>query len=391
MMSFQELTLIPDIKKRLKELEFDKLFPIQEEAIMPLLQGHDVIGQAKTGTGKTAAYAIPIIEKLRPRGGVQALIIVPTRELAQQVEQQFKDIAKYIPLRFLAVFGGAPIGRQIEKLSTADVVIGTPGRLIDHLSRGTLRLEKTKILVIDEADRMLDMGFIDDVRFITSHLSKDRQTCMFSATMQKEVIRLAETTMKDPVKILVDADEISVEGIEQLYCMVERRFKLQTLYELLRQFKWSKILVFVSTRRQADWLADRLDSVITAQKLHGGLPQSRRNEVLRRFREDERSMIVATDLAARGIDIPSINCVINYDMPRDPLTYFHRIGRTGRAGGQGTAISIVSYEDGPALAAVKSITKVQFRELARESTKYQRSNPWSNRTVDQPPLIESVF
>jgi len=173
MSNFQDLALIPDVKIRLKELEFDELFPIQEKAISPILKGRDVIGQAKTGTGKTAAYAIPIIEKLRKKNGVQALIIIPTRELAQQVVNQFKDIAKYTPFRFLAIFGGEPIGRQIREIPKADVVMGTPGRLIDHLARGTLHLNRTEILVIDEADRMLDMGFIDDVRFIIGHLPKN--------------------------------------------------------------------------------------------------------------------------------------------------------------------------------------------------------------------------
>ncbi len=389
MSTFQELALIPDVKRRLVELRFDELFPIQEEAITPLLEGRDLIGQAKTGTGKTAAYIIPIIEKLRPGKGVQALIIVPTRELAQQVKQQFLEIGKYTPSHFTALFGGEPIEGQIREIPKADVVMGTPGRLIDHLSRGTLRLAGTRMLVIDEADRMLDMGFIDDVREIISHLPKERQTCMFSATMPDEVIQLAETSMRNPVKILVDRDEISVEGIEQLYCIVERRHKLQTLLELVRQYRWRKILVFVASRRQADWLSDKLRERIPVQKLHGGLPQPRRERALRLFREGGRAMIVATDLAGRGIDIPGIDCVINYDMPRDPLTYFHRVGRTGRAGGRGTAVSLVTYDEGPDLAAVKSLTRIQLKELI-----WQRRNAQSNWVAEareQQQLVQSLF
>lgn len=391
MSNFQDLMLIPNIKKRLDELKFDTLFPIQEEAITPILKGQDVIGQAKTGTGKTAAYAIPIIEKLRKEKGVQALIIVPTRELAQQVESQFQDIGKYTHFSFLAIYGGEPIGKQIIRIPKANVVIGTPGRTIDHLSRGTLRLDKTEILVLDEADRMLDMGFIDDVRFIIEHLPRERQTCMFSATMPEEVIRLAKTSMNNPVKILVDKDEISVEGIEQLYCLVERRHKLHTLTELIKQFKWRKILIFVATRRQADWLEEKLNRVTFAQKLHGGLTQSRRDSVMRLFKKHERSIIIATDLAARGLDIVDIDCIINYDMPQEPLTYFHRIGRTGRAGGQGTAVSIVSYEDGPMLAAIKSFTKIQLKELSRQHLNNQRFALWTRSTPEHRQLVETIF
>jgi ATP-dependent RNA helicase DeaD len=389
--NFQDLALIPDVKIRLKELEFDELFPIQEKAISPILEGRDVIGQAKTGTGKTAAYAIPIIEKLHKKNGVQALIIIPTRELAQQVVNQFKDIAKYTPFHFLAIFGGEPIGRQIREIPKADVVMGTPGRLIDHLARGTLHLNETEILVIDEADRMLDMGFIDDVRFIISHLPKNRQTCMFSATMPEDVTRLAKTSMNNPVKIFVDEDEISVESIEQLYCLVERRYKLQTLNELIHQFRWKKILIFVATRRQADWLAEKLNRVIATQKLHGGLTQSRRNFVMRRFRNFEKSIIVATDLAARGIDITNIDCIINYDMPQEPLTYFHRIGRTGRAGGQGTSISIVSYEDRSMLATIKSFTNIQLKELIRKHRNNQRFGTWMKGSPESSQFVEEFY
>ena len=391
MSNFQDLALIPNVKIRLKELEFDELFPIQEKAISPILEGQDVIGQAKTGTGKTAAYAIPIIEKLRKKNRVQALIIIPTRELAQQVVNQFKDIAKYTPFRFLAIFGGEPIGRQIREIPKADVVMGTPGRLIDHLTRGTLHLNETEILVIDEADRMLDMGFIDDVRFIINHLPKNRQTCMFSATMPEEVTRLAKASMNNPVKIFVDEDEISVESIEQLYCLVERRRKLQTLNELIHQFRWKKILIFVATRRQADWLAEKLNRVTAAQKLHGGLTQSRRNLVMRQFRNSERCIIVATDLAARGIDITDIDCIINYDMPKEPLIYFHRIGRTGRAGGKGTSISIVSYEDRSMLATIKSFTNIQLKELTRKHHNNQRFAAWMKGSPEPDPFVEEIY
>ena len=387
MTNFQDLILIPNIKRRLKELQFEELFPIQEEAMHPVLEGKDVIGQAKTGTGKTAAYAIPIVERLRQKDEIQALIIVPTRELAQQVERQFEDIGKYTPFHFSSVFGGASIDRQITEIAKAQVVIGTPGRLIDHLSRGTLSLEKTRTLVIDEADRLLDMGFIDDVRYIISHIPRERQTCMFSATMPEEIIQLAQTSMHNPIKILVDRDEISVEGIEQLYCLVERRRKYRTLLDLLKQFYWRKILIFVDSRRQADWLTLKLNKTIRTQKLHGGLPQSRRNAVMRQFLGSGRNVIVATDLAARGLDVEGIDCVINYDMPLEPLTYFHRIGRTGRAGKAGTAISIVSYEDGPILAAVKSLTKIQPKELSLGGRKFGK---WE-KGVMQNPLVESIY
>jgi ATP-dependent RNA helicase DeaD len=319
------------------------------------------------------------------------LIIIPTRELAQQVVNQFKDIAKYTPFRFLAIFGGESIERQIREIPKADVVMGTPGRLIDHLARGTLRLDRTEILIIDEADRMLDMGFIDDVRFIIGHLPKNRQTCMFSATMPEEVTRLARASMNNPVKIFVDEDEISVESIEQFYCLVERRRKLQTLNELIHQFRWKKILIFVATRRQADWLAEKLNRVTAAQKLHGGLTQSRRNFVMRRFRNFEKSIIVATDLAARGLDITDIDCIINYDMPQEPLTYFHRIGRTGRAGGPGTSVSIVSYEDRSMLETIKSFTNIQLKELNRKHNDNQRFGKWIEGPPEYSQYIEELY
>jgi ATP-dependent RNA helicase DeaD len=390
MSTFQELALTSNVKTRLKELKFNELFPIQEEAISPLLKGQDVIGQAKTGTGKTAAYAIPIIEKLRKQNEVQALIIVPTRELAQQVENQFKDLARYTSYHFTAIFGGEPIGRQIAKIPRTHVIIGTPGRLIDHLSRGTLHLDKIRTLVIDEADRMLDMGFIDDLRFIINHLPKNRQTCMFSATMPQDAIRLAKTSMNNPVKILVDKDEISVEEIEQQYCLVERKYKLPTLIELIRQFRWRKILIFAATRWRTEWLVDKLNRVIVTQALHGGLSQPKRDAVLQLFRNATRNIIVATDLASRGIDIADIECIINYDMPQDPLTYFHRIGRTGRAGEHGIAVSIVSYEDGPILASIKSLTKIQLKELTRQHLS-NRSVSWTQKPTDQNQLVESIF
>ncbi len=390
MSNFQELALTSNVKTRLKELKFNELFPIQEEAINPLLKGHDVIGQAKTGTGKTATYVIPIIEKLRKQHIVQALVIVPTRELAQQVENHFKDLARYTSYNFTAIFGGEPIERQIAKIPRTHVIIGTPGRLLDHLSRGTLHLDEIRTLVIDEADRMLDMGFIDDLRLIIDHLPKNRQTCMFSATMPQDAIRLAKASMNNPVKILVDKDEISVEEIEQQYCLVERRYKLSTLIELIKQYQWRKILIFAATRWRTEWLVEKLNRVIITQALHGGLSQPKRDAVLRLFRNTTRNIIVATDLASRGIDIADIECIINYDMPQDPNTYFHRIGRTGRAGERGIAVSIVSYEDGPILASIKSLTKIQLKELTRHRLS-DRSVSWTQKPADEKQLVESIF
>jgi len=371
MNQFDELPLSPDLKKSLEELKFIQMFPIQAEAIPTILGGSDVIGQAHTGTGKTAAYALPMLERLNSASlNVEGLVIVPTRELAKQVAEDIQSFGKYRSFKVLPVFGGQSIEVQIEKLQRkVQIVVGTPGRLIDHLRRRTLDLGHVKFLVLDEADRMLEMGFVEDVRFILEHIPKDRQTCLFSATMPEEVLGIAESYMRNPEKILVDKDEIALNEIEQFYCVVERRRKFKTLCELIDQLQIRRAIIFCATKLETDRLAEQLERRhYPTLALHADLTQSRRDYVMDRFEKTDVLLLVATDLAARGLDIEKVDFIINYDVPNDPLMYFHRIGRTARAGDHGTAITLVTYEEGSELEEIRSMTNTNLKELVEESS-----------------------
>jgi len=370
MSQFDELPLGPDLKKRLGELKFIQMFPIQAEAIPTILGGSDVIGQAHTGTGKTGAYALPMLERLSSASlNVEALVIVPTRELAKQVAQDIQSFGKYTSFKVLPVYGGQSIEVQIEKLRRkVQIIVGTPGRLIDHLRRRSLDLSHVKLLVLDEADRMLEMGFVEDVSFILEHIPRNRQTCLFSATMPEEVLRIAERYMRNPEKILIDKDEIALDEIEQLYCVVEQRRKFKTLCELIDQFKIRRAIIFCGTKLETDRLTEQLERrQYPTLALHADLTQSRRDYVMDRFEKGSALLLVATDLAARGLDIEKVDYIINYDVPRDPLMYFHRIGRTARAGNHGTAITLVTYEEGWELEEIRSMTNTYLKELVEKS------------------------
>jgi len=370
MSQFDELSLRPDLKKSLRELKFIQMFPIQANAIPIILRGSDVIGQAHTGTGKTAAYALPMLERLSPTSlNVEGLAIVPTRELAKQVAEDIQSFGKYTSFKVLPVYGGQSIEVQIEKLRRkVQIIVGTPGRLIDHLRRRSLDLSHVKLLVLDEADRMLEMGFVEDVIFILEHIPRNRQTCLFSATMPEEVLRIAERYMRNPEKILIDKDEIALEEIEQLYCVVEQRRKFKTLCELIDQFKIRRAIIFCGTKLETDRLAEQLERQhYSTLALHADLTQSRRDYVMDRFERGSALLLVATELAARGLDIEKVDYIINYDVPRDPLMYFHRIGRTARAGNHGTAITLVTYEEGSELEEIRSMTNTDLKELVEKT------------------------
>jgi ATP-dependent RNA helicase DeaD len=363
---FKDLPLSPEVMKGIEELGFDDLFPIQAQAITPLLEGKDVIGQARTGTGKTAAFGIPMIECLNPRlNSVQGLVLEPTRELAIQVAEHISRFGKYAAFKVLPVYGGASIQRQISALERGvHIVVGTPGRLIDHLKRGTLNLASVSVVVLDEADRMLDMGFIDDIEYILSKVPANRQTNLFSATIDQSVMNVCDRYMKKPEKILVSKDEIALTQIDQYYMVVNPANKFGILRDILDENHIERAIIFCRTRKYTDILADRLKHQgYDARPLHAGFTQPQRDFVVNSFRKGKLKLLVATDVAARGLDIQGITHIINYDIPLDALVYFHRIGRTARMGREGTAITLVGYGELTQLNSIKALTKTAIREL----------------------------
>ena len=369
MVSFEELGLNMSIVKAVKEIGMENPFPIQEHCIPLILKGKDVIGQAHTGTGKTAAFSLPIISSLKSRGPIQALVLVPTRELAMQVTTEIRKFSKYMGIRSLAVYGGQSISIQKEQLRRGvQIIVATPGRLIDHLKQGTIQLEDVKFVVLDEADRMLDMGFVDDIKFILFYVNERRQTCLFSATMPIEILRLSREYMKEPEQIRLNEDEISLETIDQSYLIVEEREKFKHLCNFIRnREKGQQTIVFVATKQRTQRIADDLNRegfrVIT---IHGDLSQRQRDYSMNRFKNGSEDILVATDIAARGIDVPTVGNIINYDIPEDPLIYFHRIGRTARAGASGKAISLVSSSRYDDFARILKRTELTVKRLNDE-------------------------
>ena len=342
---FHQLGLSEAILKVVDELGYEVPTPIQSQTIPPLLAGRDVIGQAQTGTGKTAAFALPMLERLDMRQRqLQALILVPTRELALQVAQAIHTYSRYLKrVRVLPVYGGQPIHRQIERLrGGVHIIVGTPGRIMDHLRRETLSLASLTMVVLDEADEMLRMGFIEDVEWILAHASGTFQTALFTATMPTEVRRLAARYLKDPVAVVIQPQLVTVPATAQYYLNVSPLKKLEVLTQVLESEPSQAVLIFVRTKTGAADLAEQLQARgYAAEALHGDLGQSQRESIMRRLRNGELELLVATDVAARGLDVPHISHVINYDIPYDPEAYVHRIGRTGRAGRGGKAILLV--------------------------------------------------
>jgi ATP-dependent RNA helicase DeaD len=353
--------------KGIEELGFNNLFPIQAQAITPLLEGRDVIGQAQTGTGKTAAFGIPMVERVNSQAkNVQGLVLVPTRELAVQVAGHISRLAKYARLKVLPVYGGEPLERQVRALEgDVQIVVGTPGRVIDLLERHVLNLASVKIVVLDEADRMLDMGFIDDIEYILSKVPSDRQTSLFSATIDQSVMTVCNRYMKNPQKILVSKDEIALTQMDQYYIVVNPHSKFEVLCNILDENHIGRAIIFCKTRTYTDILADRLrNRGYDARALHAGFTQPQRDSVVNSFRKGKLKLLVATDVAARGLDIQGITHIINYDVPLDALVYFHRIGRTARMGGEGTAITLVGYGELTAFNEIRTLTKTTIKEMA---------------------------
>ncbi|MGI6262506.1 MAG: DEAD/DEAH box helicase [Succiniclasticum sp.] len=363
--NFGELVLEKRVVTALKDMGFEEPSPIQLQAVPLLLEGKDIIGQAQTGTGKTAAFGIPIVQGIEDHRHIQALILSPTRELAIQVAEEIGNIGRTKHLRALPVYGGQPIERQIRALkSGVQIVIGTPGRLLDHIHRGTIKLDHVRYLVLDEADEMLDMGFIDDIEEILDHVPATRQTMLFSATMPRPILSLTKRYMRAPQMVTVNKEEITVPLIEQYY--FETRDKIEGIARLLDAGIDGKMIIFCRTKRGVDDLVAALASRgYIADGLHGDLSQTQRDRVMKKFREGRLDILIATDVAARGLDIDNVQYVINYDIPQDPESYVHRIGRTGRAGNAGVALTFILPREFRQLKLIERVarTRIRRREL----------------------------
>ncbi len=342
---FENLNLSKELRRAVRELEFEEMTPIQAKTIPLILEGRDVIGQAQTGTGKTLAFGLPILELVHSRARKpQVVILCPTRELAIQVAEELQSVLKYRKeITILPVYGGQPIDRQIRTLNSgAHVVIGTPGRTIDHIKRGTLKLENVRTVVLDEADEMLNMGFIDDVEQILQHVPRERQTLLFSATMPRPILNLTRKYQKDPEYIKVVHQQLTVPNVEQYYFEVREASKLDVLSRVVDMYGLKSSLVFCNMKRRVDEVVMHLEARgYPAQGLHGDMTQPQRNQAMERFKRNRTEILVATDVAARGLDIDNIEAVFNYDLPQDEEYYVHRIGRTARAGKSGLAFSFV--------------------------------------------------
>jgi ATP-dependent RNA helicase DeaD len=350
--------LSPIMLGALKQLRYVTPTPIQSAFIPKALDGLDVIGQAKTGTGKTAAFGIPLIEMLEGRGrGPQAIVLAPTRELTQQIVGELQRLTHGADVAVCGTFGGEPIERQLRALARGvDIVVGTPGRVLDHIERRTLYLGDIVHVVLDEADRMLDIGFRPDIERILRKLPTPHQTLLLSATINSDVRKLAQRYMFEPIEVNLSQDEPSVETIQQFYIPVTTDRKFDLLLLLLKRDRPRQCIVFTRTKRGADRLADRLQRVVHGvSAIHGDLPQTTRDRVMRGFRSGQISVLVATDVVGRGIDVEGISHVINYDMPDDPENYVHRIGRTGRMGKDGLAYLFVCPDQGEPLTAIENL------------------------------------
>jgi len=365
MNAFDELKIKEPILKGIQELGFVTPFPIQSQTIPLLLKGHDVIGQAHTGTGKTAAFGIPMLENISNGGGIQGLIIAPTRELAIQITNELRKVGKYTKTKIATVYGGQGIGIQLDALRRKpEVIVATPGRLIDHLNQGTIRTNEIRYVVLDEADVMLDMGFIEDIEYVLERIPDNRITSLWSATMPTDIIRLADKYLNDPKRVLVDSDDLSGEGIEQSFLVIKDRDKHRYLTDFIKENKRRQTIVFCSTKvRTRNVARDLQKARFSVVAIEGDMSQNKREYSMTKFRKNNVDVLVATDVAARGIDVPKVGLVINYDVPNQDMVYFHRIGRTARAGAKGRSITLVSYSSIADWRIIKKQIKSDLTDL----------------------------
>lgn len=365
-LNFDGFGLSEELQQAIDEMGFVTATPIQSETIPLLLNGQDVIGQAQTGTGKTAAFAIPALEKLDKNStAVQVLVLCPTRELALQVSQEFKKLSKYKKgVYVVPIYGGESIDKQFKQLKRGvQVVVGTPGRVIDHIERGTLRLNEVHQIILDEADEMLNMGFKEDIERILQELPQERHTVFFSATMPKPILELTKKYQNHPQLVKVTSDEVTNQNIEQAYFHIREDQKLSLMLRLLEYYQLNSMLVFCNTKQKVSELQVLLEQYgILAETLHGDLTQAQRNNAMGKFRNGRVKMLIATDVAARGIDVSNVEAVFNYDTPLDPEYYVHRIGRTGRAGKKGLSFTFVAGRDMRLLKEIERFANIRIEK-----------------------------
>ncbi|WP_102349555.1 DEAD/DEAH box helicase [Bacillus sp. Marseille-P3661] len=366
MKMFHELGISEKVMKSIQAMGFEEATPIQAETIPVTLQGKDLIGQAQTGTGKTAAFGIPMIDRIETNNpNIQGIVVAPTRELAIQVAEELNKIGRFNGIKVLPIYGGQDINRQIRALKNRpQIIVGTPGRLIDHINRKTIRLQSIRIVVLDEADEMLNMGFIEDIESILKEVPEERQTLLFSATMPDPIRKIAENFMSDPVLVKVKAKEMTVPNIEQYYIEIQEKKKFDVLTRLLDMESPELAIIFGRTKRRVDELSEALNSRgYAAEGIHGDLTQAKRSSVLKKFKTGKIEVLVATDVAARGLDISGVTHVYNFDIPQDPESYVHRIGRTGRAGKQGLAYTFVTPRE---IGQLKNIERTTKKSMVRK-------------------------
>jgi ATP-dependent RNA helicase DeaD len=360
-MNFNDFNLKKEILKRLTEIGFEKPSPIQEKAIPVVLEGKDVVAQAQTGTGKTAAFGLPILSMMNKNQ--KALVITPTRELAIQVSEEIFKFGKYLGFHTATVYGGSSYSRQIKHIKNSEFIIATPGRLLDLLKSGKIDISP-EYVILDEADEMLDMGFLDDIKEIFKFVPSNRQTLLFSATMPAPIKELAKTILKNPEFITITKKQVTNENIKEYFYVIDERERKDALIRLIDYKNPSKAIVFCRTKKDVDDIADFLSGMgFDAKGLHGDMEQRRREEVIRGFKGDKIEILVATDVAARGLDVNDVSHVFNYHLPLDPESYVHRIGRTGRAGKEGMAVSLVTPHEFKALSRIEKISKITLKEI----------------------------
>lgn len=387
-MKFESFQLHPNIMAGVKAQGYTTPTPIQRQAIPQVMQGRDVMGLAQTGTGKTAAFVLPILERLLqgPRGRIRALIIAPTRELAEQIHESIKELGRQTKLHSITIYGGVGVNPQIQKLRAGvEVVVACPGRLLDHINQGTIRLSSLEVLVLDEADRMFDMGFLPDIRRILKHVPTKRQTLLFSATMPDDIRRLAHEILHDPVTVQV-GHTAPVNTVSHALYPVGQHLKTALLLELLHHTDTGSVLIFTRTKHRAKRVAQQLEKAgYKAASLQGNLSQNRRQAALDGFRDGSFQVLVATDIAARGIDVSSISHVINYDIPDTVDAYTHRIGRTGRAAKTGDAFTLITREDEPVVRSIERVLGAKIERRTLKGFDYTKPVPARDAEFARPP------
>lgn len=362
-MNFEKLNINTKLKNKLNEVGFKDLTSIQEKCIPEILNGKDVVGQAETGSGKTLAFCLPILNMIKQNNGLQVLVLTPTRELCIQVTGIFRDFSRNLGIKAIDIYGGVNIGPQIKDIESANVVVATPGRLLDHIGRRTIDLRNIRFLILDETDKMLEMGFIEDVEKIIYNIPRERQTLMFSATVSEDVYRIAKKHLKNPVmfktKQFVDTNKLN----QKYYDIYNQNDKFSLLVHLLKNSTPGLAIVFCATRKETDIVARNLrQQGVNASEIHGGMNQNKRLKSLERLKNQKIDVLVATDVAARGLDIKDVSHVYNYDVPKTPKEYIHRIGRTARAGNNGNAVTLLTSRDHDNFRRVQSDGKLRIEQ-----------------------------